>query len=456
MAKKKAQKISKEVKTLGHMLHQARAPRRITDPVTQKLQESQANGREAALAVLNPIAAVNRGFQPGRPDGEVNATVKFVTTFKQNVVSVAGGSGPGSSPFVLSGAVAPFPYIQYTTGLTFDTNPKPLTNTLLNDPNYAEMLLNFEGVRAVAQCVSFRCVNPPLDLDGERTLALGGYGLYGSGYPKVTERKDVYTIGNNKPGEVSMYVNPDPGDGAFHAVDWDWITNGFEGNCMHFSLESPSQLSYFVEVLTMWEGIPLQNSLLTPTEFVADPAVYAAALSAALDECPLNSHERISYEDDGLITSALSDVKTILGAAQKGASMVKKYKKTAHDAVNFFDSFGAGIGRFVSGAASSIGLGGLFSRQHSAALPESKEVAAADTMKAISLLYVGINSTAEPGAILDGVREVLNGRTNQAVWEYCLKELKQPDDKPPRRPQLKPVPDEPVLVTGGPRTRVWR
>lgn len=417
-ARKSLKKIAKNEKHLTRMIKR--------DAVQDNLDMSARNGREAAVAVLDPITAVNRGFIPGRPDGEVNATVKFFTTSKHTMTSQ---SWDNDSADVLQLRIAPFPDTQVTQVATWGP-VLPATYTNYSDDNYADMVSEFQGVRCVSQVVTIRCLDNPLDLNGDRTGCLGGKELIYQSPGQIQTRKDVYTTGNNKPGEVSVFVNPDPGDGEFHAADWAWsVGDNYDGNCIYvacFTEAEPTQkAAWLVTVLSIWEGIPTSNSLLTPTEFVADPSVYAAAIKAALEECPLNSHERVTYEDDGAITSVISDVQTILGTGKKLLGAAANVKKTASNALDFFDSFGAGIGSVVSGA-----FGGLGAKRHGLTPPEVKEDPT--PLMCAARLYVAINRD-NPLGLLAGIREIFNGRTDMEVWEYLCELMQIRREMPDKR-----------------------
>lgn len=400
------------------------------DPVTSKLQESHTNAREAALATLDPKSAIERGMLPGQCDGQANQTVKFFSVFKRVFATVS--DVPASTTGALQLRIAPFMTSMVASADAFDASGLPTATTAFADDMYAEALFSFNAVRCVAQAIEVRCLDNPLDLSGERTMCLAGDSLYSAGYTAILDRKDVYTIGNNKPGEVSYYPNISASETTFNPADFAWYSASpqYHGDCMHVAFQTDNVGDEFLlTVYTIWEAIPNENSLLTPTLFVGDPETYSAALSAALSEVPLNSHERISYEDDGVIASIASDVRTILGAGKSALRVAGNVKKAAGEALNFFDSFGSGIGSVVSG------FGSLFATNRGPVVnPELKE---SDAVVA-ARLWAAIRSSTNKQTTVDAIRELLAGRTAQQVVDYLIETLQVNDPLSRARLRKKP------------------
>jgi hypothetical protein len=426
MTKKAKAKAIKHVERI--MRNTSKGSKQKMDPVTEKLQESHTNAREAALATLDPKSAIERGFLPGVCDGQAGQTVKFFSTIKHVFTLPAGPAGGG----LLQLLIAPYMYHTVTSADTWDAGTGiPTSSSYVNDDMYVDALAEFQGVRCVAQAVEIRCLDNPLDLSGERTMCLGGAELYEDGYTGIVDRKDVYTIGNNKPGEVSRYPNISAATMDFRPANLDWFFNTAtdQPETIHVVLQTDAAGDEFlVTVYTIWEGLPLENSLITPTMFVGDPDTYSAAISAALDKVPLNSHERISYEDDGVIASVVSDVSTILGAGKKAVSALSDVKKTVGDMGSMFDSFGSGIGSIVSG------IGGLFASRNAQKHSDKKENT--DTQMTCARLWIAIRSSPNPVQTIGAFRELMLSKTDQEVYDFLKLTLNL--QAPPSRSRLKP------------------
>lgn len=309
------------------------------DPVADYMATSQKNAREAALATLDPISAVERGYLPGVCDGSANNTYRWSSKTSLTREDTSGGASDSFTMLAISPGMVNT--IRYATGFT--GLGVPTASAFVNDSSYAQAAATVSAVRLVAAVLELRNLQPPLDLNGDRVIASGTINLYLGGFNEVRARKDVFTIGNNKPGEVTRYPYLAAEQHDFHGVSADLSSADTLMNIIFAaSSTGPSVSRWEITLTCIWEGLPVQSALITPTPFIGDPAIYAAALNAALMKCPLNSHERVTYEDDGGIASVASDVKNIIGQG-------KTFLSSARTAISSGMSVASSIGSLFGG-----------------------------------------------------------------------------------------------------------
>jgi len=310
------------------------------DPVSQNMEKAHQNGRQAALATLDPIAAIERGFLPGVCDGTATGSYRWSSKTQVEVTSV------GSTDEFVFAQARPHLGGVLSVGLTYSALGVPLTTSVIPDPTLAAASIDMDVTRCVAMIMEVRCLNPSLTLEGNRTIGLGTHSVFNAGVYEMEARKDFFTTGNNNPGEVSRMPLV---AGELRRYEVPSTTFSTDDSMIYFCSVDPlgSGVLFQITVTTIWEGLPSTSTLINPLPFVGDPSYYAAALSAALEKCPLNSHERISYMDDGKIDSTVSDVRNIL---ENGQKMWTAGKSAANSVVRIGESVASFFGNLFENA----------------------------------------------------------------------------------------------------------
>lgn len=318
MARRQKKRIAKDVKKdVKKVMNRPKKPstgKRTGDPITRNINQAQQAGREAALCALDPISGYERGYLPGVCDGDYNSTLRWFSRTKTRLST----KEPVTGIFGAQWLISPTMKSQVLEATSWDSDLVPLTNGAVDDGTYAAAVATVDKIRCVAMMVEIRCFTNPLTLSGTRTIVLGSNSLWEDGMNAVFARKDAYTIGNNKAGEVSRFPWLTSSPPSYVPVTTDANSLSLiQDPCIHVVVFTENADDVFeISVSCIWEALPLMNSLANISPFVGDPSTYSAALQAALQKVPLYSHERISYEDDGVIDSVASDVSTILGAGK--------------------------------------------------------------------------------------------------------------------------------------------
>lgn len=388
MARKQKKRIAKDVKkdvkkVMNRPKKRPSTSRRTGDPIRRNIDQSQQAGREAALCALDPISGYERGYLPGVCDGDYNSTLRWFSRTKVKLSTKEPVAGTYGAQWLIS----PTMKSQILEATGWDSNLVPTANGTVDDATYAAAVATVDKIRCVAMMVEIRCFTNPLTLSGTRTIVLGSNSLWEDGMNAVFARKDAYTIGNNKAGEVSRFPWLTSSPPSYVPVTTDANSlNLIQDPCIHVVVFTENADDLFeVSVSCIWEALPLMNSLANISPFVGDPSTYSAALQAALQKVPLYSHERISYEDDGVIDSVASDVSTILGAGKAAWS----------------------AGKSIVGAVGSMGktLSGLLGSSDSK-LQEDEELLVAAYLKLIDERHVlpTLSSVASSCSSVDELR----------------------------------------------------
>jgi len=376
------------------------------DEVGKFLKLSQTNARQAALASLDPESAIERGYLPGCCDGTFNNTVRWYSRTKQAFSTRAMNTEFGAQLMV-----GPSLNDQITEATAWNPTYQPTASATTDDSSYASALTSVTLVRCVAMVAEIRCLDETLNLNGSRTIVQGDRSLWGVDNDYIFSKKEAITIGNNKPGEVTRMPWLNPESSEFNAVTLSPFTAApnplLDLPYIHILLFADgANIPFEIQVVSIWEALPDVNCLAPVFPYIGDPTVYAASLQAALAKVPLNSHERISYEDDGVIASIASDVQTIVGGAQKALQMFEDARGTANQAIDFFDGMGAKIGGFFNG---------LFSEEKRDPTPSEQQLIAA--YLSLTMGRVG------PSVALNFLSEKFRTMTPEQVAQWVSSEL---------------------------------
>ncbi len=327
--------VRKDVKKTGKEVPKKSNGRRRTGTrhASAKGPLDDARGAlDTAFTMLNPDAAADYDVNPGVCDSQLHNEDIIFTRTRFQVTSVStGGGAPG---FVARIIATPYfnQSIAYCTG--FSAGFLPTSNTIIDDVMYAAAGTQFDYFTCIGMCMTARCLDKPLDLNGTRQFIAGTVATYNnSTHAVLAAREDSLLMGNNKAGDIlrGLWIPKEPFE--LRTINDNGLATTGNGGIV-FQMVTTTASLWEIEVTRCFAcQNTTVNTLVPKRVFVGNAATYSEAVAASFAKEGLYSQARCVYSDDGWFSNLWSDVKDVLGTVGKSAwNAAKPFLKKAGSA----------------------------------------------------------------------------------------------------------------------------
>lgn len=270
---------------------------------------------DTAFVTLNPDAAADYELNPGICDSQLHNDDVIFTKTRILVSSVQ--SEPASPTFTMRVAAFPFMDIAAKYVTSFAVAGVPATTTAVSNIMYLSALSNADYYTCLGMCMTVRCLDAPLTLNGTRQFIAGDQTTFLGTSASLISREDSFLMGNNKAGDIlrALWVPKTPFE-----LRQMTAPVGLNDGAVVVSCVTTTACNWEVEVFQVLALQNTQRNSLVPKDiFVGNASEYSEYVAESFAKEGLYSQSRCAYSDDGWFSSLWSDVKGILGVAGKAA-----------------------------------------------------------------------------------------------------------------------------------------
>lgn len=273
---------------------------------------------DTAFCVLNPDAAADYDLNPGVCDSQLHNDDIVFTKTRFQMTAMTPGTGAGY--FVARCVALPYFNLSAAAATAFYNAGTVSATTQYSDVMYSAAGTQFNYYTCIGMCMTARCLDKPLDLNGTRQFIAGTLDTFlSSSHDTLAAREDSLLMGNNKAGDIlrGLWIPKEPFElRAMSDSGHSSVNNG----AIVFQMVTANASLWEIEITRVFacQNTTL-NTLVPKRVFVGNAAIYSEAVAMSFAKEGLYSQARCVYSDDGWFSNLWSDVKDVLGSAGKAA-----------------------------------------------------------------------------------------------------------------------------------------